>query len=171
MKTNKIKESEIETFLKFLPLKHSLIFRLGMSTGLRISDIISMKKKDLLIEKPTIVEKKTQKKKRIYINKKLREDLILFADTTSQNEYIFYSKNSKSGHISRQAVHKMFKKWAKELKMSGNIAPHSMRKSYACKFLKKGKNFKYIQGKLNHENITETLIYLIDEMLKGEKTK
>lgn len=171
MKTNKINESEIEIFLKFLPLKHSLIFRLGLSTGLRISDIISLKKSALLIEKPTIKEKKTKKSKRIYIPTKLKNDLLLFADATSKNDYIFYSQQSKSGHISRQAVHKMFKKWAKNLKLEGNIAPHSMRKNYACSLLKKGKSYKYIQGKLNHSNTIETLIYLIDEMLKGETNK
>jgi site-specific recombinase XerD len=166
MKTNKILDEELDFFLKYLPMKHALIFKLGISTGLRISDIVSLKKNLLFIEKPTIIEKKTKKSKRIYIKKQLREELLWYAETFSQNEYIFYSPNSKKGHISRQAVHKMFKKWSKTLKLSGNIAPHSMRKNYASKFLSKGKSFKYIQGKLNHENTTETLIYLLDELMK-----
>jgi integrase len=157
----------VALFRSRLNRTHRLIFDIGESTGLRISDIIGLKKDVLKKEKPTIKEKKTGKSKRIYIPKSTREELKKYAEQ-SQNEYIFYSPLARSGHISRQAVWKAFKRAASACKASGNIAPHSTRKDYACKLLKKGKNFNYIQGKLNHTNSNDTLIYLLDELMKGD---
>lgn len=168
MKTNRISRNIVALFRSKLNARHKIIFDLGESTGLRVSDIVSLKKSDIEKEKPTIKEKKTGKSKRIYIPKKTREELRKLSEK-SKNEYIFYSPSSKAGHISRQAVWKAFKKASQKVKASGNIAPHSTRKDYACKLLNKGKTFKYIQGKLNHTNSNDTLLYLLDELLKEEK--
>ena len=79
----------------------------------------------------------------------------------SKNEYIFYS-NSATGHISRQAVYKAFKAGAMKANININIGTHSMRKKYARK-LKKNHNLKYVQSKLNHKSITDSLLYITDE--------
>ena len=164
MKTNKIDLQIVALFRSKLNKKHRLIFEIGETTGLRVSDIISLKKSDLEKEKPTIKEKKTGKSKRIYIPKTTKAELEKLAKQ-SKNEYIFYSPTSESGHITRQAVWKAFKRASKKCKATGNIAPHSTRKDYACKLLKKGKKFTYIQGKLNHANVNDTLRYLLDDLL------
>ena len=165
MTTNSIDRKIVALFRSKLNKKHRLIFDIGEATGLRISDIISLEKKDLEKEKPTIKEKKTGKSKRIYIPKETHSELEKLSKL-SKNNYVFYSPTSKSGHITRQAVWKAFKRASAKCKTSRNIAPHSTRKDYACKLLKKGKSFSYIQGKLNHANVNDTLRYLIDEIIK-----
>jgi site-specific recombinase XerD len=167
MRTNKLNSEIVAQFLQRLNYKHELVCRVGLATGLRISDILRLTINQVKIEKPTIKEKKTGKSKRIYIPKKLREELKQFHARTSHNEYIFYSE-SESGHISRQAVWKDFKKASENLHIKGNIAPHSTRKSYACKLLMKGKNYTYIKDKLNHSNITDTLLYVLDLLNEKE---
>lgn len=149
-----------EAFINQLSEKMKAIYLLGKSTGLRISDIIELKKEILKIKEPTIKEKKTGKSKRIYIKKNIREMLINIAKR-SPNNYIFGSK-SKSGHISRQAVYKEFKKAAKKTGIKTNIGTHSMRKKYAIN-IKKNHNLKYVQNKLNHENIADSILYLYKE--------
>lgn len=148
-----------EKFERYLNYEYKLIYQLGCSTGLRISDIVAMTKDKLEIERPTIKEQKTQKSKRIYIPKKLREELIEFS--AKHDKYIFESK-SKTGHITRQAVHKYFKRVAERLDIPKNIGTHSMRKTYARKLILKHKNYKYVQSKLNHETLSETLLYVLD---------
>ena len=167
MRTNRINAEVVALFLRRLSYKHELICRIGLSTGLRISDILRLKIGHVKIEKPTIKEMKTGKSKRIYIPRKLRQELIEYHARNSHNEYIFYSE-SKSGHISRQAVWKAFKRASESLKLKDNIAPHSTRKSYACKLLKKGKNYTYIKDKLNHNNVTDTLLYVLDLLSEKE---
>ena len=169
MRTNKFDNYIVSEFRKKLNEKHKLIFDVGCKTGLRISDIIRLEKKHLLVEKPTIKEMKTGKSKRLYFPKKIREQLTIFANK-SNNNFIFDSK-SKSGHISRQAVFKAFKRASAELGLNANIGTHSMRKTYACTLFEKGKNYKYIKTKLNHSHASDTLVYLLDEFERKRSIK
>lgn len=143
-----------------LSKKMQLIYDVGCSTGLRISDIVRMKKEILNIKEPTIKEQKTGKTRRIYFKKNIRERLFKIAEK-SQNDYIFFS-NSKTGHISRQAVWKAFKNASKSAEIKHNVGTQSMRKKYAYT-LKKKHSLKYIQNKLNHDNIMTSLIYCTNE--------
>ena len=112
------------------------------------------------IKEPTIKEQKTGKSKRIYFKKTLRERMENIS-RNSPNEYIF-GNNSKIGHISRQAVWKAFKESGKKVKINNNIGTQTMRKNYARK-LKEKHNLKYVQNKLNHDNILTSLIYCTKE--------
>lgn len=156
-----VKKEQEKTFCSYLKMPHSLIYKVGATTGLRVSDIISLRKSILKTKEPTIKEQKTGKSKRIYIPQKLRREMIQYSEN-NQSEYIF-SGNGKSGHITRQSVHKAFKKAANKADIDVNIATHAMRKKYARTLYAKGKTLKYIQGKLNHKSISDTLLYLTDE--------
>lgn len=169
VRVNRVLPAETERWLRYLPLKHRLIFMVGYKTGLRVSDIISLPKSVLDKERTTIKERKTGKSKRIYIPRKLRAELKDYADIFSKNSNFIFASKSKSGHISRQAVHKMFKKWARILHLHGNISTHSARKSYACNLKLRGKDVEYIKRMLNHSNSVETLLYILDEITKKEQ--
>ena len=69
MRVYNIDKENKEKFCRNLDRKYQLIFRVGCSTGLRISDIVKLEKKILSIREPTIREQKTGKAKRIYIPK------------------------------------------------------------------------------------------------------
>lgn len=143
----------------YLKEPHKTIYALGVANGLRISDIVSLKKAALKVEKPTIHEQKTGKSKRLYIPVKVRKKLVEFANK-SKNEYIFYS-DSKSGHISRQAVFKAIKKASQKADIKGNIGTHTMRKNYAYKIYKRRNNLQMVQSRLNHERLQDSLLYLL----------
>lgn len=159
MRVNRIDTKQENLFRNRLTYHYRLIYDIGCATGLRVSDIIRLKKDILSIKEPTIIEQKTGKSKRIYIPKKLREEL---EEYSKHNKQFIFESRSKNGHISRQAVFKHFKRIAKIIEAKENIGTHTMRKNYACKLLKKGKEYKYIKNKLNHERLSDTLLYLID---------
>lgn len=152
--------AKVEYFEKLLNYNYRLIYKLGCCTGLRITDIVNMKITVLEKKEPTIREQKTGKSKRIYIPKKLKAELIRYSK--GNKEYIFESKSSKSGHITRQAVWKHFKKAAKRAEIELNVGTHTMRKNHVQKLVKKGKKYKYIQNKLNHNNLADTLLYMMN---------
>lgn len=157
MRTQPFKELD-----KYLKSPYTEIWQIGCATGLRISDIISLKVSQIKTEKPTIHEQKTGKPKRIYIPRKVRTELIKMCAGKSDNEFVFSSK-SKTGHLTRQAVFKAFKKASKTAQTKKNIGTHSMRKNYALKQFQKEHNLRYVQTKLNHDNMAETALYLLDE--------
>ena len=155
-----LEEEQISRLVERLQGPHNLIFEIGLTTGLRISDIVALEKDILKIKEPTIRERKTGKSKRIYINKKLKAELLEYSK--NNDKYIFET-NSKSGHITRQAVHKAFKKASKEASIKKNISTHTMRKTYAIRMLRKDKGLKYVKDKLNHNAVADTLLYLSNE--------
>lgn len=163
MRVHSLEEKEQEQLYKYLSYKMRIIYQLGCKTGLRISDIIKLQKRILNIKEPTIKEQKTGKSKRFYLSKDVRLELKKIAEK-SPNEYIFGTKN-KQGYITRQAVYKAFKKAAAKADIKTNIGTHSMRKNYALKIANKH-NLKYVQNKLNHDNLNNTLIYALDKELK-----
>lgn len=144
---------------KYLTEPYKTIWEIGNATGLRISDILTLKVKHLKIEKPTIKERKTGKSKRIRIPTKTRKRLIAWTKKQPENNYIF-SSDSTTGHLTRQAVFKAFKKASKQAGTKNNVGTHTMRKNYALRQYNKG-GIKYVQTKLNHDNIAESALYLL----------
>lgn len=97
---DKAKIKQLYQYLNGNEPKYALIFKFGINTGLRISDIIPIKASDIFIEKwkfreyLIINEKKTAKEKKIKLNDTLRRCLINYA--RSQNldldGYLFQSQ-------------------------------------------------------------------------------
>ena len=154
------KKNEREMFERRLNYNFRLVYQIGCATGLRVTDILCMEKKILEKKEPTIREKKTGKSKRIYIPKKLKNELIEFSK--NNDRYIFESKASKTGHITRQAVWKHYKKVAKAMNIQINIGTHTMRKNKVYQLMQKGKSLKYIKNELNHTNLSDTLLYMMN---------
>lgn len=139
-----------ERLSKHLKGDMKYIYLIGAATGLRVSDILSLKVKQLHIGKPTIREQKTGKSKRIYIPAEVKRALIERADKRGDKDtdYVFKSPTDSKKPLSRQAVWKAFK--VAENKIEGtkkDVGTHSMRKAYAKKLLRKGKNTKKYKRK------------------------
>mgnify|MGYP003510592057 CR=1 FL=1 len=90
-------------------LRNQLLFKLGISTGLRCSDLVKIKVSDVKGKTSLILnEDKTEKKRTVYLNSVLAE-LIEYLDTLADDEkYLF--PNSKGGHISVTQVYRIQKK-------------------------------------------------------------
>ncbi|WP_157074399.1 tyrosine-type recombinase/integrase, partial [Geobacillus zalihae] len=66
--------------------RNYILFVLGINTGLRISDLLQLKKEDLLQTHLKLREKKTRKEKRIRIPPAIRKELIEYAKTLKDGE-------------------------------------------------------------------------------------
>ena len=151
-------------FKSYLAPKYKLIYKIGTASGLRVSDIIKLKKIQVQSNnRPSIKAKKTGKVRRIFISQKTRELIndIIRADMTG-SEYLFPSPRDPKKHITRQSVYKAFQKASLIAGIDHKIGTHCMRKKYAKKQFKKvhGDIFK-VQKMLQHEKIGDTATYLI----------
>ena len=154
-----------ETLADYLKPPYNYYVKIACATGLRVSDVLKLKVKQLKQKHYYVKEEKTGKKKEVYVPKKLREDMARYAIRKgyTDNDFFFKSPRKPDKHITRQTIFKQIKKASLLAKISGNIAPHSCRKYYANKvYKKKSKNIQKVQKALNHSNPTETLIYLFD---------
>ena len=151
-----------KNFRDMLSAEMLLIYDIGVATGLRISDIIDLKIETALKPRPYIMQKKTNKRKRIFLSENIRKRVKAIAKL-SKNEYLFYSSRTQTGHLSRQAVYCAFKKVADLLEIQHPIGTHCMRKKYASEKLKRSKgDLVKTQKALQHESISDTALYIYD---------
>jgi integrase len=66
---NALISAHAEVFIQSLPLRERLIWRIGSQTGLRLTDILNLYKKDVLNGKWATRERKTGKRKRCRVDK------------------------------------------------------------------------------------------------------
>lgn len=142
--------------MESLNQKYRCLYRVGIETGFRISDILRLKLSDIKGRKISLKEKKTGKVREVRISKKLQEEIKMYAKAykIGESEQLF--------GISRQAVWKAFKVSAKKNDVKVNVGCHSMRKKYARKIYDKHKSLREVKEKMGHENENVTAVYLID---------
>lgn len=151
--------------------------RIAYKTGLRIDDVLSLKKSQVKL-RTTVREKKTGKSKRIYFGVKLFNEINAFAFHNPSNyfsEYLFPHRTRRNAHRTRQAVYKDVKRVVKLLKLSGQISPHTARKCAAVRELSRTGSIERVKKFLNHERDLITLIYALSDqgffqnLYKGQK--
>jgi integrase len=147
--------------------KYGLLFKFGLNTGLRISDILPLKVKDIFNENSsfknylTIKEKKTKKEKKIKLNDAIRKMLYSYVKKyrLSADSYLFYSRKG-DGHIQRIQAYKVLKEAANMCNVE-NFGTHSMRKTWGYWTYKASKyNIGLIMEMFNHSSQNVTLRYI-----------
>lgn len=160
---SKSKYAKIEYCLK---PPYNLMWELGFSTGLRISDILKLTPQKINTQRPCITEQKTKKQKRLYIKKDLLKRI---------NEYIERHNIQPNGKIfdfSRVTAWREIKRAGQIAGIELNIGTHTMRKSYAKQYVcRDGKTIKDLAKRLNHSQMNDTIGYLTDNKQLGIEGK
>lgn len=140
---------------------NALIVETMLQTGLRVSDVLSLRTEQLRKgQRFTVWESKTGKSKRIRLGNKLYLRLLAHAG----RNWVFPHARDDRKHRTRQAVWADVKRAAKALRLPENVAPHSARKSYACGEYERTHDLQAVKSKLNHSNIETTLLYLLEAL-------
>lgn len=159
---------QIKRKLKSSPRDY-LLFVLGINNGLRISDLLEIKVKDVnnleIGETLPIIEKKTGKDNVLMVNGAIHEALHLYLKSTTlkDTDYLFQSRNNdENGNpkpLARETVSKMVKNWTAG--MNGNYSTHSLRKTWGYFQRKKfGVSFEIICKRFGHSSPVITMRYL-----------
>jgi len=139
--------------------KHKLLISLSYGSGLRISEIISLKVKDINLEELTIHIKQAKgKRDRITIFPKiLKKDIGILIALKDMNDYIF--ENHQNSKLSTRSAQKIFENSLKKSNIKKQATFHSLRHSFATHLLENGTDVRYVQELLGHQNIRTTQIY------------
>lgn len=133
------------------------LFLIGINSGLRMSDIVKLKKKDVISSKnPRIVEQKTGKTRILYLSS-LQELIQDYTKDLDPEDYLFPS--TKGGHLEVNTVYQMFQKVAKLLDRD-DIGTHTLRKTFGYHYYKKTKDVATLMEIFGHssEKITKRYI-------------
>jgi integrase len=114
--------------------KFCLLISIGVFTGLRISDLLTLTYSDLLNNETfTLREMKTKKQRSIKVNKDLKEivsRIVSKSNITNLNQLIFINKYGTKS-IDKSYVNVKLKELVKKyrIKLDGNISTHTFRKT------------------------------------------
>ena len=166
MKTEYLLNREVDEVLAALMPDNAHVMRVALHTGLRVSDILSLKT-DQLKPRFWVTESKTGKRRQIGLPEPLLSDL----KNRAGDLWAFPGKDQKN-HRTRQAVWKDVKRAAKALRLPQNVAPHSARKVFAVELLKKYGDIERVKRALNHSSEAVTVIYaLADRQLESKQKR
>lgn len=142
-------------------LRNILILELLFATGMRISELCSLKADRLDFNDYIIkIYGKGSKERLIQIcNANVRRliDKYILTIKPEENEYFFI--NRLHHRLSEQSVRNMIDDYAKNAKIPQHITPHMFRHSFATLLLEEDVDIRYIQQMLGHSSITTTQIY------------
>lgn len=155
---------QIELFYQNKNKRDHIMFLLGIYTGIRISDILRLKVKDLKNKNYLkINESKTRRKKlnerTIKIHPVLKRELKKFLQDKPPHEYVIKSRVGHNRPISRERAYMILKEASDEFELE-SLGCHSMRKTMGYHLYKKTKNIALVQQALNHDDPTHTLRYI-----------
>ncbi len=152
------KVEELKTILLKQSYRNYFLFLFGINTGLRISDVLKLKVRDVRDCSHIIIkEQKTGKEKRFMINNELRSEILRYTANMEDHEHLFPSK--KGGHIGRVQAYTLLKKAATNAGLD-DIGTHTLRKTFGYHFYKKTKDVALLQNIFNHSAPSVTLRYI-----------
>lgn len=132
-------------------------------TGLRVSELIKLKKSDIKIDSNQFsVVGKGSKLRSIFATKIAREKLQAYLKQRSDaSPYLFttVSVNGLGEHLSRNTIEEIVRKYAKLAGITKKVTPHTLRHSFATSLIKKWADIRAVQTLLGHASITTTQIY------------
>ncbi len=166
MRTQWIPRGEMEHILSALFPENRLACEISLATGLRINDVLALTPQKVSKQRFTIREEKTGKTRSIRLPAELVERCL----ACSGQHYVFEGRLNGKKHRTRQAVYKDLKRVAVAFNLKKNIAPHSLRKSFAVyEFQKNGGNLKRVQKLLNHDSEAVTMLYAMANIIDNRK--
>jgi len=140
--------------------RNRLIIKTLYYTGVRISELVSLKWKDLQHRDEggqMSIFGKGDKSNVLLLPKDLWFELMLLRDTLSDEGPVF--KSRKGGHLNPSHVQRMLKEIAIKA-ISKGATPHWYRHSHASHALENGCPIHLVQKQLNHSSIATTGRYL-----------
>ncbi len=155
-----LSRDEIEKIIRNLQNpKHRLIISLGYGAGLRVSEVVNLKVKDIELEELMIHIKEAKgKKDRITIfPERLKSDINRLIYGKGKNDFVFESE--RGGKLSERTAQKIFENGLKKAGIKKDATFHSLRHSFATHLLENGIDVRYVQELLGHQNIRTTQIY------------
>ena len=163
------KQKDIKLIKKILQdsPRNFCLFTLGINTNLRASDLLSIQVHQVRHLQPgeeiSLKEKKTQKQRRINLNRVCIEAIqnMLRSQKYADDDFLFLSNRKNKKALTVSSLSTLVKKWCKEINLKGNYASHSLRKTWGYhQRVTFGVGIPELMVCFNHTSQKQTLAYL-----------
>lgn len=159
-----------------IKFRDKAILELLFSTGLRVSELTSLKRENVNLQKDEFTVLGKGKKMRVVFMSEqakywIKKYLAMRGDL---NPYLFVSHDKRAGKqvaikgktieadeipLTQRSVQRIVHHYSKEAGITKPVTPHTLRHSYATDLLQNGADIRSVQAMLGHSSITTTQIY------------
>jgi len=140
-------------------VKHKCILVLIYSAGLRIGELVNLRKQDINFERRIITVRKGKgvKDRITILSEKALNILREYYKKHSPNYWVIEGPGRR--RYSMESIRNVFKNALKKAGINGHYRVHDLRHSFATHLLENGTDLRYIQTLLGHRSSRTTEIY------------
>lgn len=157
----------------FIGRRNTLLLELLYSSGIRISEALNIKIKDINIgDKSIRILGKGSKMRIVYFGEYTKEYLEEYLKVRNSSlEYLFLNKNNTL--LTRRGAEYIISNLVKTSLLKKKVTPHTFRHSYATEMLNNGADIRSVQELLGHSSLSTTGIYthVTNEVVRREYLK
>lgn len=162
-------------------LRDQAILELLFSSGLRVSELVSLDRNHVNLEKEEFsVRGKGRKLRIVFISPEAKTALQKYLDIRSDVDPALFISYPKKGLVNQKnrkrdtlrlttrSIARIVKHYATKAGILKDVHPHTLRHSFATDLLVNGADIRSVQAMLGHASITTTQIYthITNERLK-----
>ncbi len=150
-------------------LRDRAFLELLFSTGLRVSELVSLDREHINLEKQQFsIRGKGGKVRIVFISETAKIALERYIDRRTDIDPALFIRfkvgtnpdaDNSSLRLTSRSVQRAVKKYATRAGIVKEVHPHTLRHSFATDLLQNGADIRSVQALLGHQNITTTQIY------------
>ncbi len=160
---DRISELSDDSFTAFIATRDAAVLDILITTGIRISELSSLKNSDIIKHDHLIlIHGKGRKQRLIYVSSqttwnRLKYWLSIRNTINTDHDYVFI--NRYDNKLSIYAIEDIFNKYKHLSKINPDATPHYLRHTFATNLLANGADLRVVQEILGHSSISTTQIY------------
>lgn len=177
-----LKPDELERLLKaptkedkkLSNLRDKAILETLFSTGLRVSELVSLDREKIDFERGEIsVKGKGGKRRVVFLSKQAQKSLKKYLKKRDDTDPCLFARTKKGIkpddlRLTARSIQRIVKKWTKRAGITKDVTPHTLRHQLGTDLLLGGADLRAVQEILGHSDISTTQIYthLTNQKLK-----
>ena len=146
-------------------IRDRAMLELLYATGIRVSELISLKVKDINLKLGYLTCSGGEKERVIPFGSTAKQAVEQYMEGArdqlmgdQESDFLFLNCSGKS--MSRQGFWKVLKGYASSAGIQQDITPHTLRHSFAAHLVQNGADLKSVQEMMGHSDISTTQIYM-----------
>ena len=147
-------------------LRDKSMLELLYATGMRVSELITLKVNDVNINYEFVVGHDRKRDRQIPFGTEAKNALVAYLKDgresllgENKDSDVLYP-NCSGREMSRQGFWKLIKAYGKKAGIKSDITPHTLRHSFATHLVENGADLKAVQQMLGHSDISTTQMYM-----------
>lgn len=149
-----------------LTLRNLALIELFYTTGMRVSEVSNLKRKQIDLDlKIILVHGKGNKDRYVAFDDQTKAALVKYLEDgrkqllNDQEDLGYVFLNNTGKRLTERGIEYIMQKVFNEAGINGKVHPHELRHSFATAMLNNGADLRSVQELLGHDNLSTTQIY------------